>query len=239
VNVLGSKLINMVAVTPLERTAEVAEVMGHLLQTPVVDLQHFLHMTLHPGNQLLHPGIMYAMFGDWDGTALLEPPLFYEGVSDEAIDLLQQMSDELLMLRGMLEAQIPDLRLPFVLPLHASIVYGYGEAVRDPSSLQSAIATNKAYTGIRTPMVQKEGGWVPDWSSRFFWEDIPHGLVVLRGLADLAGASVPVMDQVLLWAQDQMRCVYLVDGQLNGHDVASSGAPRCYGIANVDDLITD
>jgi hypothetical protein len=75
--------------------------------------------------------------------------------------------------------------------------------------------------------------------SFFFWEDIPHGLVVLRGLADLAGASVPVMDQVLLWAQDQMRCVYLVDGQLNGHDVASSGAPRCYGIANVDDLITD
>jgi len=239
VNVLGSKLINLLSVMPSERTVEVAEVMGHLLQTPVVDLQHFLHMTLHPGNQLLHPGIMYEMFGNWDGAPLLEPPLFYEGVSDAAADLLQQLSDELLILRGALEAQIPNLHLPFVLPLHTSIVYGYGKAVRDPSSLRSAIATNTAYAGIRTPMVQKEGGWVPDWNSRFFWEDIPHGLVVLRGLADLASVSLPVMDQVLLWAQDQMGCSYLVDGRLDGRDVVGSGAPKCYGITRVDDLIAD
>ena len=142
------------------------------------------------------------------------------------------------LLREKLEAQVSGLRLPAVLPLHYSVLYGYGKAVGDPSTLRSTIATNRAYAGIRTPMVQTERVYVPDWNSRFFWEDIPHGLVVLRGIADLLGTEIPAMDRVLLWAQAQMDRTYLVDGQLNGKDIADSGAPERYGITRVQDLVT-
>lgn len=235
VRVLGHKLINALVVLPESKTEDVANMMGHLLQTPVMNLGYFLNMTLHMGNQVLHPGIMYAMFKDWDGKPLLEQPLFYEGVSQEATDVVQRLSNEILTLKGQLEMRLPGVALSFVLPLHLSILYG--KAVQDASSLQSAIATNLAYAGIRTPMVQQDGGWVPDWNSRFFWEDIPHGLVVLRGLADLLAVHVPTIDAVLVWAQERMGKVYLQDGCLTGKDMAETGAPQSYGIATLDALI--
>jgi opine dehydrogenase len=80
------------------------------------------------------------------------------------------------------------------------------------------------------------GGWAPDWSSRFFGEDIPHGLVVLRGLAELLDLPTPTIDRILLWAQRQMGREYLVDGRLSGADVRHSGAPQRFGISSLEQL---
>ena len=237
VHVLGSKLINALVTMPSERTPEVCDIMSHLLQTPVIDLHYFLNMTLHPGNQLLHPGIMYDLFKDWNGTPLPEQPLFYESASTSAAELLQTMSDELITLKGALENQIPNLHLPFVFPLHQAIIYGYGEAIQNPATLHTTITTNRAYAGLRTPMIQQNDGWIPDWNSRFFHEDIPHGLVVLRGIADLLNISLPTIDTLLNWAQTKMNCEYLIHGQLTGKDIANSGAPSCYHIQTLQDLI--
>lgn len=237
VHILGSKRINALVVMPSEKTPVVCDLMSHLLQTPVIDLHYFLNMTLHPGNQLLHPGIMYDLFHNWDGKPLPEQPLFYESASESAAKLLKTMSEELLSLKIALENQIPNLHLPFVFPLHQALVYGYGEAVQDPSTLHTAITTNQAYAGLYTPMIQQNDGWIPDWSSRFFNEDIPHGLVVLRGIADLLNVAIPTLDTILSWAQTKMDCEYLIDGQLIGKDVANSGAPSCYNIDTLQDLI--
>jgi hypothetical protein len=236
VRVLGSKLLNGLELAgpgPLEATCEL---LADLIGQPVLALRSFLQITLNPGNQLLHPGIMYAKFRDWEGRPLPEPPLFYEGLSDEAAAVLQALSDEVMLLRGTLEARLPGLHLSVVLPLHLSVLVGYGEAIGDPSTLRSTIATNSAYAGIRTPMQRVDGGYVPDWSSRFFWEDVPHGLVVLRGIADLAGVAVPKIDRVLAWAQGRMGTQYLVDGRLVGPDLAESGAPQAWGITSLAQL---
>jgi len=237
VRILGSKLINALAVITPEHTPEVCDLMAHLLQTPVIDMHYFLNMTLHPGNQLLHPAIMYDLFKSWDGTPLPEQPLFYESVSSSATELLQSMSDELLIIKTALENQIPNLHLPFVFPLQQGIIYSYGPAVQDPSTLQSTIATNQAYAGIRTPMIPQKNGWVPDWNSRFFLEDIPYGLVVLRGIADMLSVATPTLDTVLYWSQAQMNREYLIHGQLTGKDILDSGAPSSYHISNIKDLI--
>jgi hypothetical protein len=239
VTVLGKKLNNGVVAIPPNRTEEVADLMSHLLATPVTDIRTFLNITFVPGNQVLHPGIMYDMFHDWDGKPLPGPPLFYETVSEPAADLLQRMSDELLTVCGALQTRIPGLRLSAVLPLHLSIQYGYGADVLDPSTLRSTIATNRAYAGIRTPMRQVEGGCAPDFGSRFFHEDIPHGLVVVRGIADLVGVEVPTIDRVLLWAQRQMGREYLRDGRLDGRDIGETGAPQGFGIERAEDLVID
>ncbi len=239
VTVLGKKLNNGVVVIPQDRTEEVADLMSHLSTMPVLDIRTFLNITFTPGNQILHPGIMYDMFQAWDGKPLPEQPLFYETVSESAADLLRRMSGELLAVCRALEGGVPGLRLSAVMPLVLSIRMAYGADVLDGSTLRSAIATNRAYAGIRTPMRQVEGGWVPDFGSRFFWEDIPHGLVVVRGIADLVGVNTPTIDEVLTWAQKQMGREYLVDGKLAGKDIATSGAPGRFGIARTEDLVIE
>lgn len=237
VRILGGKQINTVAVIPKSHTPQVCDIMANLLQTPVFNLQYFLNMTLHPGNQLLHPAIMYDLFHNWDGQPYAEQPLFYESISESATQHLQNMSDELCALKSALEKQIPNLHLPYVMPLHQAIVYGYGSAIQDPSTLRSAIATNQAYAGIRTPMIPHPNGWMPDWNSRFFLEDIPHGLVVLRGIADLVKVSTPTLDKVLDWAQTKMDRQYLIHGSLSGKDILESGAPVNHDIQNITNLI--
>lgn len=234
--ILGGKAANVVAVNPPAQLADVADLLARILQTPVLDLGSFLNMTLHPGNQVLHPAIMYAMFKDWDGTPLSEIPLFYEGATHEAAALCQDLSDEIQQLKQALERALPALQLPLALPLQQSLQIGYGAAIADTSTLRSTIASNRPYAGIRTPMLQVDGGWVPNWDSRFFREDIPHGLVVLRGLADLVGVTLPRLDEILLWSQHRMGKEYLVAGKLQGESLPETGAPQCHGIRAIGDL---
>lgn len=235
VRVLGRKRQNVQATFDAERRAEVSDLLTALLDMPVLDAGSFLNLTLNSGNQLLHPAIMYDLFESWDGTPLPEPPLFYENLSESAAELLGRMSDEVLGIRAVLEAG-HGLRLPLVQPLQLSTRLAYGTDVQDPSTLRSTIATNRSYATIRAPMRQVPGGWAPDWGSRFFGEDIPHGLVVLRGVAELLGVEVPAMDQLLLWAQRKMGREYLRDGRLSGPDVANSGAPQRFGIRTLEQL---
>ena len=236
VRILGQKTLNGQVTIPSQRAEEVSDLLSNLLKMPVLDAQNFLQITLNPGNQLLHPGIMYSMFHDWNGVPLSEVPLFYEDITEDATEILQQMSDELMSLRWGLEQQIPNLNLFAIAPLAISIQQGYGSAVRDSSNLRSTISSNLAYAGIRTPMNRVENGYIPNYQSRFFLEDVPYGLVVLKGLAELAGVGTPTIDQVLTWCQEKMGCQYFVQGKLQGSDLAESGAPQRFGIQSIEAL---
>lgn len=235
--ILGSKPLNMVAVHPASQLPAIADRLTHVLRTPVLDVGSFLNLTLHPGNQVLHPAIAYSMLRDWDGRPFAEPPLLYEGITAPAAALCGQLSEEILALARALAKAMPSLTLPLVLPLQESLRQGYGAAIADARTLRSTIATNAAYAGIRMPMRRVDGGWAPDWQSRFFAEDIPHGLAVLHGLAELLGIEVPRVDEILCWAQEKMGREYLVGGRLAGRDVAEAGAPQSHGIRTLADLV--
>lgn len=88
----------------------------------------------------------------------------------------------------------------------------------------------------------------------YLTEDLPHGLAVLRGIAEICGVETPTMDkvsarrqqlqsnlchQVLTWAQDKIGESYLVDGKIQGKDVAKSGCPQRFGITNIPELMSN
>jgi hypothetical protein len=202
-----------------------------MLGLPIGAAANMLALTLANTGQLIHPGIMYALFADWDGTLLSvdDVPLFYHGLSQEGAQTLTGLSDEVQAIRARLE---PALDLSAVRPLKAWLLRSYGDAIADPSSLRSAFVTNRAYAGLKAPVhAVSPGQFVPDFRARYLAEDVPFGLAVSRAIASLAGVETPTMDRVIAWASVQLGKDYL------GRDASEVRIPQRYGLESLEALI--
>mgnify|MGYP006427754409 CR=1 FL=1 len=213
------------------------DVLSMLFDQPVLDIHNYLNINLAPGNQLLHTGIMYDLLQRRGDRPFAEPPLFYESLSRSGARLLKAMSRELLDVATTLADAHQDYWTFRYATLHLGIRMGYAGQIRNPWTLHGAIRTNAAYQGLPTPMVQEADGYRPDFSHRFFAEDVPHGLVIARGVAQIAGVATPEMDRVLDWCQQLMGREYLVDGRMAGRDLYESAAPQAFGIDEAQTLI--
>ena len=56
--------------------------------------------------------------------------------------------------------------------------------------------------------------FVPDFAHRYLTEDVPYGLVVIRGIAEIVQVDTPTIDKLLLWAQEKLGKEYLVGSKL-------------------------
>eukprot|EP00049_Salpingoeca_infusionum_P005690 m.95314 g.95314 ORF g.95314 m.95314 type:complete len:407 (+) comp13055_c0_seq3:200-1420(+) len=197
---------------------------------------HFLNTTLWPTNAVIHPGVSYGIWHDWDGQPLDEAPLFYQNCSPFTGKVLDGLSDEIAATVEVLQANGADMT-----PWQKIDVYlldVYGDVIDDKSSTDRIFATNDAFRGLKAPVItQDDGKVVPNFKTRYLTEDLPHGLAVLRGVAEICGIETPTMDKVLLWAQPLCGLEYLVDGKIQGKDIATSGCPQRYGITTVAQLI--
>ena len=79
--------------------------------------------------------------------------------------------------------------------------------------------------------------FVPDFAHRYLTEDVPYGLVVIRGIAEIVQVDTPTIDKVLLWAQEKIGKEYLVGSKLQGKDVPSTRAPQRYGLNTLDAVL--
>ncbi len=225
------------AAWPPNHAAKVAALLSDLLGVPICPISGFLSLTLAGTGQLVHPGVMYGLFRDWDGCPYEDAPLFYQGIDITTAHILQQLSDELQSLRIRLEERVPALDLSAVLPLYDWLLRSYGNSIGDCSSLLNCFVTNDGYAGLRAPMRPGGNGLVPDFQTRYLSEDVPYGLVVIRGIAELADLPTPNIDQVIAWSQEVLGTEYLVDGELKGRNVAVSRAPQRYGFSSLDEVL--
>jgi NAD/NADP octopine/nopaline dehydrogenase, alpha-helical domain len=261
VKILGTKARLDLAAWPAVRAATVAQQLGELIGIRLDPAATFLSLTLAGTGQLIHPGILYGRFQDWDGRPLAEAPLFYQGVDARTTAVLEQMSAEVQHLRRTLQGRFPSLDLSAVRPLAEWLQRSYPDDILDPSSLQAMFNTNRSYAGLRVPMLPQTGGQpsartpsarqqsegppsartpsaglLPDFRSRYLSEDVPYGLVATRGIAELAGVATPVIDRVLLWAQARLDQEYLLAGKLRGRNLMATRAPQRYGLHSLEQL---
>ena len=71
---------------------------------------------------------------------------------------------------------------------------------------------------IQTP----NGKYGPDWQNRYFTEDIPYGLLIIKAFACKYEIDTPTIDRVLEWAQSGMSKEYMVNRQLTGKDISQT-----------------
>lgn len=236
VKVLGGKVIEGAALMRGDDMLDLERI-AHLIRIPTLWLGNFHVIILNPGNQILHPGILFGLFEHWDGEPLPEPPLFYENLSARSAEIVGALDGEMCEIKDALRDLDPTLDLTGAMPIQLALMLVYGDKIADPRSLRSSIATNSAYAGIRCPMVEIEGGYAPDWSSRFLSEDLPYGLMVLKGMAKILDLETPTIDLMIRWCQEKVDLVYLDDEDAFGPAASNSGAPQANGFHTVEALV--
>ncbi len=226
VKVLGAKtFVNVCAAGP--RADDVIPFFKDLIATPMEFRRqpHFLACVLSTTNALTHPARMHGIYKDWDGPDSTwtekDLPLFYEEMDEYSATSLERLNEEALQVRDAIVSRHPEVDLSAVRS-RLEVFQAYGDNVGDSTSLLTCYRTNLAYKGITVPVEPTDvpGQVKCPAGHRYFQDDIPFGLCVFRYLADLVDVSTPEMDSLIEWGQKIMDREYLVDGKLDGKDVA-------------------
>lgn len=164
-----------------------------LFVTPTKLLNNFYEASLTNSNPILHTGRLYSMWRNWDSQPYDHNILFYREWNDEASKYIIRMDREFMELLDRLP--VDKRNIPSLLTYYES---------QDAASLTRKISTIRAFEGITSPMKQAEGGWVPDFESRYFTEDFPYGLKFIKELAEEHGVETPTIDEVLVWGMSKI-----------------------------------
>ena len=177
------------AVEHMDDKMQVKVFWENVLNTPVTLLGSYYEVSLSNSNPLLHPSRLYSLWKDWQpGVSYEKEYLFYEEWNDEASQLLISMDGELQQLLERLP--VTKGSIPAILEYYES---------HDAHSLTEKIRSIKAFKGIKAPMVKIGGVYVPDFSNRYFTEDIPYGMRFIVDTAHRHGQSIPVTQMVYDW----------------------------------------
>lgn len=239
VEILGTKVAVDIAVQPATEQDKIIQLLSFIPDVKLTPVHSFLTLTLANTGQLLHPGIMYGLTAGKEDKVYAENeiPLFYQSIDEFTADILQSLSDEIQAIAKALGEQLPSFDPTQVIALHDWVRKAYEGLIEDHSTLQRAFASNTAYAAIKTPSRKLENGqYSVDFKGRYLSEDIPFGLVVVRGIAELVGVSTPIIDKIIIWAQTQLDKTFLENGSLSGADISMSRAPQAYGIQTLEDL---
>ena len=169
----------------LEKTIALLESM---FLTPVDLLDNYLEVSLSNSNPILHTGRLYAMWKDYKGEIYDKPILFYAEWTDESSEIVLKMDEEFSKLKKILN--IPEDSIPSLLDYYE---------VKNIEEFSRKINSIPAFKGIQSPMKESEGGWIPDFNSRYFTEDFPFGLKHIHDLAQKNNLETPVINQVFEW----------------------------------------
>lgn len=226
---LGKKQSLYVAAFPTDKTEEVRIVVENMLGIGCYSLPNYLNVTLAPSNAVLHTTRLYSMFHSYDeGMYWDRPTYFYQEWTDEASALLIACDEEMQELcRGIIGLDLSGVRS----------LKEYYESMT-PAMMTTKLRSIKAFRGIETPMVETERGFAPDFGSRYFVEDFPYGLCIVKAFCDLADIDTPTIDEVLMWFERIAGVDYYVEGKFIGKDLRALPLPRNHGLNSVEDVVS-
>lgn len=174
--------------------------LSDIFMTPISILTSPLAVTLTNSNPLLHPSRLYNLFKDYNEVGGLAcNVLFYGDWDDASSQMLIDCDAEfqkIIECLGIAKGEI----IP---------ILEYYEST-DAKSLTSKISSIESWHNLNSPMIQRrDGKYAPDWNSRYFIEDIPNGLFVIKVLAHLVSVETPTIDKILRWYQHATNQVFI------------------------------
>ena len=193
VKAVGYRSEMFVAALPQEKTQECSKIIEGILDIKTTGLPNYLNITLTPSNPILHTSRLRVLYKDYyKGKIYEQVPLFYENWNDETSELLLACDDEVQRLCKKLSmfdlSYVKSLRLHYESP--------------DKYALTKKIISIQGFKGLKSPTVKVEGGYIPDFTSRYFTADFSYGLTILLQIADFMGIEAENMRDTQKWYYD-------------------------------------
>ena len=136
------------------------------------------------------------------------------------------------------------------MPLKDRVLTMYKGQVDDDSSLKRIFNTNKGYSRVPFPMMPVAGQDTKNiksedlnvklnFNARFFWEDMPFGLVILKDIGNIVGVQTPNITRNIQFHQQYMPVKYVDEknGEFIENALKDTGAPSAHGIFTIEDLV--
>lgn len=156
---------------------QLQQMLSRLYGPCVTLLDHYLEITLTPGNPIMHSSVIYGLigpYGQWHRKIFPQRLCWWTECPELGAYFLERMDEESQNLCAVISQRM-GVDLSSVKSLKQEIVEAYGEQIRDRSSMLSILRTNRAYNDILAPMVPADGnrpGYVIERQSRAFNEDV-------------------------------------------------------------------
>lgn len=126
----------------------------------------------------------------------------------------------------------------------------YSNQISDKTSLKTVFNTNTGYRVVPFPMLPVPGQDLKNipksevkvklnLKHRFFEEDMPFGLVILKDIGDIVGVNTPYITRAIIFHQKYMDVKYVDEatGELIPGSLRGTGAPSAYGIRTIESLV--
>ncbi|MCB2300454.1 NAD/NADP-dependent octopine/nopaline dehydrogenase family protein [Clostridium tagluense] len=225
---LGKKKELFIGAIPSCNTTDVCRVIEDLFNVKCNPLANYLHVALTPANPILHTARLYEMFHNYSEGVYWEKMIsFYTEWTDEASTILLACDEEV---------QILCRRLATVDLKRVGFVKEYFGA-ETPQQMTAKISNMISLKNIQSPMIVTEEGYIPDFKSRYFMEDFPFGLCIIKSFSEIVGVEIPLIDKILMWFEKVTGVEYYVDGKFEGKDLKNLPLPQNFGINSPEDII--
>lgn len=194
--------------TEASRAALLAQ-LRRLYDAPIELLDHYLEITLTPGNSIMHSAVIYGLIGpyaQWHDKAFRAPFCWWTDCPELGAYFLARCDEENQRLCHAIEQRL-GIDLSSIKPLMQEIVEAYGEQILDDSTLLSVLRTNRAYEGILAPLVRSPDseGYLIDRTHRAFHEDVAYGLALLVEMGRRLDVRLPHIEEVFGWTVSYMQ----------------------------------
>ena len=124
------------------------------------------------------------------------------------------------------------MNVPMLLSPKSEVRYLLGS-----HTLRQGLEIMRAHGFTALPVIEKDGKYYVDLSSRYFLADFPNGLCILKAIALILKIDTPTMDEVLFWYQKISNKEFYKNKNELGKDILECNVPQNYGIYSKEQLL--
>lgn len=222
--------VRLAVLKKTEKAANLYSLMEEFLNMPCEPLKNYLTVTFTPSNPILHTARLYTMFKEAVlDTKIDDQIYFYKEWTDTASDVLLKMDTELQLICSWFTEKGIDLSGVVSLKEHYE--------AHSVEAMTTKIKSISSLSDITSPLIHRGKYYFLDADSRYFTEDFPFGLCVIKAFSLICGIETFTIDRVLKWYENVFKKEYYLNNQFCGKDLKCTSIPQNFGINTLSDVM--
>lgn len=224
VYILGDR--DIIKYASLKKEDSIDDLIELMFLRPVEKIDYY-EITLTTSNAILHTTRMYGLFQGKEDKVFKEKILFYSSWDNKSSTIFKKCDDEVMLIcKNLKEQNIINKGIISLMEYYESDT---------PGKLTKKLNSIESLKNIRLKMKELDkNSYVLDETDRFLTEDIPFGLLMFKGIAEILNIDTPNINMVIEWAQKILKKDYIKNGRII--DYRNTGCPQKFGIFTLEDL---